>query len=112
MYGGRLSQDKRHLRRQSRDRLQALPNALGHIHRCDRCGSEVPVYNACQTRHCPTCQTSAKEKWLDARFAEVLPVQGFISGPGLSACLATVGQTLVHQPSVFNPQPSVVSACL
>lgn len=49
----------------------------GHIHRCDQCGSEVPVYNSCQTRHCPTCQTSAKEKWLDARLAEVLPVQYF-----------------------------------
>ena len=49
----------------------------GHIHRCDRCGGEVPVYNSCQTRHCPTCQTSAKEKWLDARLAEVLPVQYF-----------------------------------
>jgi len=49
----------------------------GHIHRCDHCGSEVPVYNSCQTRHCPTCQTSAKEKWLDARLAEVLPVQYF-----------------------------------
>jgi hypothetical protein len=49
----------------------------GHIHQCDRCGSELPVYNSCQTRHCPTCQTSAKEKWLDARLAEVLPVQYF-----------------------------------
>jgi hypothetical protein len=49
----------------------------GHIHQCDQCGSEVPVYNSCQTRHCPTCQTAAKEKWLDARLAEVLPVQYF-----------------------------------
>lgn len=49
----------------------------GHLHQCDRCGSTVPVYNSCQTRHCPTCQTSAKEKWLDARLAEVLPVQHF-----------------------------------
>jgi len=49
----------------------------GHIHQCDHCGSEVPVYNSCQTRHCPTCQTRAKEKWLDARLAEVLPVQYF-----------------------------------
>ena len=49
----------------------------GHIHRCDTCGSEVPLYNSCQTRHCPTCQTNAKEKWLEARLAEVLPVQYF-----------------------------------
>lgn len=58
--------------------LQCRTAALGgHIHQCDCCGSEVPVYNSCQTRHCPTCQTSAKEKWLDARLAEVLPVQYF-----------------------------------
>jgi hypothetical protein len=49
----------------------------GHLYQCDRCGSEVPVYNSCQTRHCPTCQTSAKEKWLDARLSEVLPVPYF-----------------------------------
>jgi hypothetical protein len=35
------------------------------------------MYNSCQTRHCPTCQTSAKVKWLDARLSEVLPVQYF-----------------------------------
>lgn len=58
--------------------LQCRTAALGgHIHQCDHCGSEVPVYNSCQTRHCPTCQTSAKEEWLDARLAEVLPVQYF-----------------------------------
>jgi len=57
-----------------RCRTQALG---GHIYQCDECGSEVPVYNSCQTRHCPTCQTAAKEKWLDARLAEVLPVQYF-----------------------------------
>jgi hypothetical protein len=58
--------------------LRCRTSALGgHIHQCDHCGSEVPLYNSCQTRHCPTCQTSAKEKWLDARLAEVLPVQYF-----------------------------------
>jgi hypothetical protein len=49
----------------------------GHIIQCDQCGSEVPMYNSCQTRHCPTCQTAAKEDWLDARLSEVLPVQYF-----------------------------------
>ena len=58
--------------------LQCRTAALGgHIHQCDHCGSEVPMYNSCQTRHCPTCQTRAKEQWLDARLAEVLPVQYF-----------------------------------
>lgn len=49
----------------------------GHLHRCDQCGSEVPVYNSCQTRNCPSCQGAAREQWLDSRQAEVLPVQYF-----------------------------------
>jgi hypothetical protein len=67
-----------HMVRAVRHILQCRTAALGgHIHQCDRCGGEVPMYNSCQTRHCPTCQTSVKEKWLDARLAEVLPVQYF-----------------------------------
>ena len=58
--------------------LRCRTSALGgHMHVCDKCASEVPVYNSCQSRHCPTCQTSAKEKWLAERLTEVLPVQYF-----------------------------------
>ena len=47
----------------------------GHIHECDHCGSRVPVYNGCQTRHCPSCQGKARAKWLEARREELLPVE-------------------------------------
>jgi hypothetical protein len=67
-----------HVAKAVRHMLRCRTAALGgHLHQCDCCGSEVPMYNSCQTRHCPTCQTSAQEKWLDARLAEVLPVQYF-----------------------------------
>jgi hypothetical protein len=49
----------------------------GHLHRCENCGSELPVYNSCLDRHCPTCQTAAKEEWLADRRAELLPVEYF-----------------------------------
>lgn len=49
----------------------------GHIHACDQCGGEVPVYNGCQTRHCPSCQGKARKKWLDDRCADLLPVEYF-----------------------------------
>lgn len=49
----------------------------GHLHRCESCGREVPVYNSCLDRHCPTCQTIAKEDWLADRRAELLPVEYF-----------------------------------
>jgi transposase-like zinc-binding protein len=49
----------------------------GHRERCDRCGAERISYNSCRNRHCPKCQTLAKERWLDARRAELLPVEYF-----------------------------------
>ncbi|MGH8698015.1 MAG: IS91 family transposase, partial [Burkholderiales bacterium] len=49
----------------------------GQIHRCDRCGETHYVYHSCRNRHCPKCQTLAKERWLAARRAELLPVPYF-----------------------------------
>ena len=49
----------------------------GRLYRCDDCGSEVPVYNSCRDRHCPTCQTLRKQRWLGKRRMEVLPVPYF-----------------------------------
>ncbi len=49
----------------------------GHVHACDRCGERVPVYNSCLNRHCPHCQNMARQRWIDARMAELLPVPYF-----------------------------------
>ena len=49
----------------------------GHVHRCDQCSYEQSFYNSCRDRHCPKCQTMAKEKWLTNRKAELLPVSYF-----------------------------------
>ncbi|MGH7331207.1 MAG: IS91 family transposase [Candidatus Rokuibacteriota bacterium] len=49
----------------------------GHRETCDRCGAERICYNSCRNRHCPKCQTLAKERWLAARRAELLPVEYF-----------------------------------
>lgn len=49
----------------------------GHLQKCDGCGYQRPAYNSCRNRHCPKCQSLAKEKWLDARMAEVLPCSYF-----------------------------------
>ena len=46
----------------------------GHRDQCTRCGYQVISYNSCRNRHCPKCQTSAREKWLTARQRELLPV--------------------------------------
>ncbi|TAK52359.1 MAG: IS91 family transposase [Betaproteobacteria bacterium] len=46
----------------------------GELRQCDRCGTQRYVYHSCRNRHCPKCQTRAKERWLAARRAELLPV--------------------------------------
>ena len=49
----------------------------GHVDRCDACGVIRHVYHSCRNRHCPQCQTRAKEAWLAARQRELLPVPYF-----------------------------------
>ena len=50
--------------------------ALGGVReRCANCGAERHVWRSCRNRHCPQCQTRAKEAWRAARLREVLPVQ-------------------------------------
>lgn len=47
------------------------------VETCDVCGKSRHVYHSCRNRHCPTCQTRAKEYWLRARRQELLPVPYF-----------------------------------
>jgi hypothetical protein len=46
----------------------------GHLDRCSGCGHEAISYNSCRNRHCPKCQTNARDKWLAERSKELLPV--------------------------------------
>jgi hypothetical protein len=45
----------------------------GHRDQCDRCGYQTISFNSCRNRHCPKCQTNAREKWLRRRQQELLP---------------------------------------
>jgi hypothetical protein len=47
----------------------------GHVLRCEGCGTDQVSYNSCRNRHCPKCQSSAAKCWLDARQADLLPVE-------------------------------------
>jgi hypothetical protein len=46
----------------------------GHVLRCEGCGTDTVAYNSCRNRHCPKCQSSAAQRWLEARQADLLPV--------------------------------------
>jgi len=46
----------------------------GHIDACTHCGYRAAIsYNSCRNRHCPKCQTGARERWIQARRRELLP---------------------------------------
>jgi hypothetical protein len=49
----------------------------GHTDKCDRCGYLRISYNSCRNRHCPKCQTLSKERWLENRKKNLLPVNYF-----------------------------------
>ena len=49
----------------------------GHKDKCDHCGHLEISYNSCRNRHCPKCQTLAKEKWIEARNEDLLPLEYF-----------------------------------
>ena len=47
----------------------------GHVLRCSGCDKTQIAYNSCRNRHCPKCQATAAQRWLEARQAELLPVE-------------------------------------
>jgi hypothetical protein len=49
----------------------------GHIDSCSKCGHQAISYNSCRNRHCPKCQTQARQRWLAAREQDVLGVPYF-----------------------------------
>lgn len=47
----------------------------GHVQECDHCGHREIQYNSCRNRHCPKCGGLDKARWVEARRADVLPVE-------------------------------------
>jgi hypothetical protein len=59
------------------------PKLGGHLDACPQCGQKrcdrppAISYNSCRNRHCPKCQTQARQRWLAAREQELLPTSYF-----------------------------------
>lgn len=47
----------------------------GHVLCCQNCAQLQVAYNSCRNRHCPKCQGTAAKRWLEARQADLLPVE-------------------------------------
>ena len=49
----------------------------GHVDTCSQCGFVRISYNSCRDRHCPKCQASDRERWIQTRLERILPVEHF-----------------------------------
>jgi len=49
----------------------------GHLDACDECGVIRISYNSCRNRHCPKCQATNRERWIEAREQDLLDVSYF-----------------------------------
>ena len=71
----------------------------GHVLHCRACGHDQVAYNSCRNRHCPKCQGSAARRWMEARQAELLPVDYYhvvFTLPAPIAALAYQNKTIVY----------------
>jgi len=71
----------------------------GHLEQCDHCSHQAIAYNSCRNRHCPKCQSTARDQWLAARAKELLPVSYchvVFTIPALLAPLALQNPRLVY----------------
>ncbi len=80
--------------------LNCRTAALGkHVERCDSCGYNNISYNSCRNRHCPKCQYRAREKWIEARESELLPVSYYhivFTIPGLLNRLVLINKRTLY----------------
>ena len=71
----------------------------GHVLRCESCEQVQIAYNSCRNRHCPKCQASAAHRWLEARQADLLPVEYYhvvFTLPAPVAAIAYYNKALVY----------------
>ena len=84
----------------------------GHLDRCPACSHLRISYNSCRNRHCPKCQVLAREDWVAARKAELLPVPYFhvvFTLPGELNRLCLYGPDRVYD-ALFSTAWSVIGS--
>jgi hypothetical protein len=72
----------------------------GHVLRCDACDTVEVSYNSCRNRHCPKCQAKAAQRWLEARQADLLPVEYYhvvFTLPAPISALAYTNKAVIYR---------------
>lgn len=57
--------------------LCRTPQMGGFVQRCNDCGHTEAHFHSCRNRHCPICQGSQQERWVERQVANTLPLQYF-----------------------------------
>jgi Putative transposase/Transposase zinc-binding domain len=65
----------------------------GHELLCPSCAERQIAYNSCRNRHCPKCQGSAAQRWLEERQADLLPVEYYHVVFTLPAPISSIAYT-------------------
>jgi hypothetical protein len=71
----------------------------GHVLRCDACAQVQIAYNSCRNRHCPKCQARAARRWLEARQADLLPLDYYhvvFTLPASISAIAYYNKALIY----------------
>jgi hypothetical protein len=67
-----------YIRKTIRALLNCRTAAMGyHEDVCTDCGCIRISYNSCRNRHCPKCQNTNRERWIEQRREDLLPVTYF-----------------------------------
>jgi hypothetical protein len=66
-----------------------------HADGCTSCGHVRISYNSCRNRHCPKCQGTQREQWIQARQEDLLPVPYFHV---VFTLPDTLGKLCMHKP--------------
>ncbi len=79
---GKAFLENNNLSYQKQKVLRAIVNCRtsalgGHLQTCSKCAYSQIAYNSCRNRHCPKCQIQQREKWIQQRLEQVLPVKYF-----------------------------------
>jgi hypothetical protein len=62
-------------RKAFRDICACRTAALGaRFEQCNTCSYQTTLFHSCRNRHCPKCQSTARDQWLDRTAKELLPV--------------------------------------
>ena len=67
---------------------------------CDACKTMEVSYNSCRNRHCPKCQAKAAQRWLEARQADLLPVEYYhvvFTLPAPISALAYTNKAVIYR---------------